>query len=732
VKGARLALLFAGWLAAAASMAAVPRTFRDLADPREVLPKAPHEVERRLALARQMLRGERRSEGVAALQGLLDEETEDRFVWSSDEKTPPRPLRQTARDLIGGLPAEGRAWYEMQFGPQARALLEAAAREGSRETLAKVARLYFHTQAGYEAAMLLARDHLDHGQPLEAIGWLAMIARSPAAREACEPECSVLLAVAWLLSGDEKRAAAALSGLGDRVPEARLRLGNREFALARRGQPDNTAELTRTLSVLIDGTLLAGEPRSDWPQVGGDGARNAEAAWSGALGRMRWSVKTLDPPELETLGPNCVNLRPALEPITTEQTVLARTPKQLFGLDAATGEIVWKFPWKTTVEEPRLAPAFGLPADRPGDLRLRLTRDAPYGQISTDGRRAYLIDGLAAVRGGRQSLALARRGALIVATGQANAAANRLVALDLRREGAMVWAVGGASGQDEPRLAGAFFLGSALPCGPRLFVLAELQGEILLCSLDADSGALEWSQAIARPQFSILEDPVRRLAGATPSLSGGVLVCPTSAGAIVAVDAATRSLLWALPYPQGTSTTRAGQPWLNDPRTLDQALEESQADSFATIDEGRVFVTPPDSRLLWCLDLFSGEELWSCRRDEMGSVACVHGGKVVLVGPRTITALDAAADGKRAWQVAIPSNARPVGRGLRRGSLYYQPTSVPAIVQIDLTSGRIVSETKADAPLGNLALLAGRLLIQSAGEVRGYEEAAEERKPAKD
>jgi hypothetical protein len=39
---------------------------------------------------------------------------------------------------------------------------------------------------------------------------------------------------------------------------------------------------------------------------------------------------------------------------------------------------------------------------------------------------------------------------------------------------------------------------------------------------------------------TILYDSTRRLSGATPSLADGVLVCPTSAGSVVAIDLAQR------------------------------------------------------------------------------------------------------------------------------------------------------------------------------------------------
>ena len=52
--------------------------------------------------------------------------------------------------------------------------------------------------------------------------------------------------------------------------------------------------------------------------------------------------------------------------------------------------------------------------------------------------------------------------------------------------------------------------------------------------------------------------PTRRAAGASPSFSDGILVCPTSAGAVVAVDISTRSLLWGYQYPHVAAARRSG------------------------------------------------------------------------------------------------------------------------------------------------------------------------------
>ena len=101
------------------------------------------------------------------------------------------------------------------------------------------------------------------------------------------------------------------------------------------------------------------------------------------------------------------------------------------------------------------------------------------------------------------------------------------------------------TGEDEPDLAGGFFLGPPLPLMGQLFVLAELKGEIRLLALDATNGKLLWFQQIAHvAELTIDRDTNRRLSGATPSFDDGILVCPTAAGACVGIDLATRSLLW--------------------------------------------------------------------------------------------------------------------------------------------------------------------------------------------
>ena len=93
-----------------------------------------------------------------------------------------------------------------------------------------------------------------------------------------------------------------------------------------------------------------------------------------------------------------------------------------------------------------------------------------------------------------------------------------MVALELKREGAVRWIVGGASqpgsarqgtgnpgrgnpgtGQDAEtnKLTDTFFMGPPLPLLEQLFVIGETRGELRLLALDRSDGQLRWSQLLA-------------------------------------------------------------------------------------------------------------------------------------------------------------------------------------------------------------------------------------------
>src|SRR5262249_51467120 len=125
---------------------------------------------------------------------------------------------------------------------------------------------------------------------------------------------------------------------------------------------------------------------------------------------------------------------------------------------------------------------------------------------------------------------------------------SRLVAIHLT-SGKVLWEVGGRGGKKEAGpLADSYFLGPPLPLGGKLYALLEQEGELRLACLEPLRGNPAWTQTLAGPRTRLLLDGGRRLHAAPLALGEGILVCPTNAGAVVAVDLLSHSLLWAHAY----------------------------------------------------------------------------------------------------------------------------------------------------------------------------------------
>jgi tetratricopeptide (TPR) repeat protein len=285
------------------------------------------------------------------------------------------------------------------------------------------------------------------------------------------------------------------------------------------------------------------------------------------------------------------------------------------------------------------------------------------------------------------------------------------------------WQVGGSTGGTEPRLAGVYFLGTPLAWGSRLYALVELRGAIRLVVLNAETGRLEWTQELALVDQPISRDLFRRMAGASPSISGNVIVCPTSGGGAVAVDLATQSLLWAYQYP------RAARSRLDPNEGQAPALEQRDRwlDATATISDGRVLLTPLEADELHCLDLATGKPLWSQARGENLYVAGIQQERVVLIGRTQVSAVRLA-DGRSAWNATLPlpAGSLPSGRGLVGGGNYYLPLTDASIAQIDLSAGTLTHQLRSPREIvpGNLIWHAGAFISQSAGYLEVFDEAA--------
>ncbi len=687
------------------------------------------------SLARAMERAERRlrdgeyHDVLVFFQQILERQ-EDSFL--DDESATPAQvgLKATARRLIATLPPKGQDTYELLYGTAARRRLDEALAAGDEQAVAEVVRRYFHTSAGQEAALVLAQMEADRGHYLTAAQTYQQLLEVPTAADRFEPQLSVLAAVTWATAGDRERAADTMRSLAQRMPGATVNVAGRALPMPR---PDDDQ-----LTWLVQ---LVGQPKpvdvsgEDWPTKRGDLSRNARRRGGAPHLRPRWEARVVTDPKVESLLANRrdqlshrgVVAMPAASPIAVGDTVLVRTPQNLVAIDWRTGKRIWETR-PEEVEDPQASADFLADAspdwsEMSQPLEDRVWDDALAASLASDGERVFAICGLPLTS--PEDSVVWRVAPALGAAGGPTPMTNRLAAFELATEGKLVWDFDGARPNGE--LAGAFFLGAPLVVDNSLLVMVEIRSAIYLVALEPRTGKLQWQQQLADLELGVGLDPLRRDVGSTPSYAGGILVCPTSAGVVVAVDVVRRELAWVYRYPRHLQSPTDRQPaWQRQVRNRSDREDDRWQDTAVLVADGRVLVASPESAELHCLDLRTGKLEWKHGRGNALFVACVDQGHVLLVGSDGIEALRLE-DGSSVWtggKVALPDGALPAGHGYLSEGRYFLPLTSGQVAAVDVGDGSIASLTghAGESDLGNLICYRGSVISQSATVVDKFEQ----------
>jgi outer membrane protein assembly factor BamB len=662
-------------------------------------------------------------------------------------------IKSETNRLIGALEKPGREAYELQFRARADRMLEQAIAANDAAGIVAVARRWFHTPAGYRATLLAAIDALEASQPLAAAAWLDRLA-SVDGGVSFEPTLSIMRAIAWLRAGDRAAAAAILE---------QTRASGRN--VVRMGGKDVTVSFPAG-GGLAWLTSLVGEPRSrpgshagDWAMHRGDPTRNGVAVASCPLLAPRYRVPLSRHPEESRLleaqrrlhAEQEIAVLPAGTPLAVNGMILVRTTMGLLAVDFETGKRVWlqNGPGVTPLQAAAVGGDGGGDAAE-GDAGGSFTSvfdDATSGTMASDGRLVFVIeshpDAVSPPQAAGMNFRPAMQGMGMRAAGGWREG-NTISAYDVADRGALRWRLPARSvtGKDAGLQTAAWYLGAPLPVGEQLLVLVEERGEIRLDVLDARTGRLEWSQPFAEVDeertIDNRDSHARRLAGLSPALAEGVLVCPTGAGAVVAVDLATRTLLWAHEYPQPRQADVAVLP--NGIRVQRNGfggqgfggggVREQRPgrwlDSAPILSGGRVLLTPGESQELHCLDLRRGATAWRLPRKDRLYVAGVVEGRAIVVGRRAVEALDLA-NGRPLWQRPLNADhGSPSGRGILTGNRFFLPLDTPEVLEIDLADGRIVgrSSARGNAVPGNLLAYRGEVISQGGDSLDVFHQSA--------
>ncbi|MCA9116516.1 MAG: PQQ-binding-like beta-propeller repeat protein, partial [Planctomycetaceae bacterium] len=555
-----------------------------------------YRVQRALRIARDLLEKEQFTEALPLLQKLLESQQDRMLVVPGNNSQVSRSLKAEIRSILTGMSPAGLRSSELQYGAAARAALRNALRTGETDALTDVARQYPVTVAGRQAASLLADRLLDSGEPLAAARWLERLQSELPPGSSPTSADRLRLAVCWYRAGRPERASQALL-----APRNEQQPGEQPQAAA-----EQTRQLLQWLQSAVQSganTLMSLD--AGWWLHQGSASRNTAHHVPEGTGTVhpRWPVAgvslltdaTADPDQAEGTavgqrlrksGRELLRLYrekhsnttlPRSSPLVVGHTVFVRSFSTLAAFRLETGELLWESLPEATFEELALSGPEALTGPiLEFMVRQRLLGDATWATLSSDGTAIYAVEdsGFSRViaRPGRE-------GPLPVA------ATNRLVAFD-PATGRRLWESGGGDGirhaeedstaedssaageessdsQTLP-LAGMFFYGPPLPLSGRLYAIGETDGRIELVSVEhrtagtarRNSAAaaelrpasvpqleVSWRQMLDEVGSSQDEALRRRLSGGTPSASGGVLVCPTGTGSLVAVDLGLRTLL---------------------------------------------------------------------------------------------------------------------------------------------------------------------------------------------
>jgi outer membrane protein assembly factor BamB len=693
--------------------------------------------ERQFDRARDLLSTGRWSDAAALFDEILAAER-DAFLRGTADDATRRSLKAETSRVMQGQPAPGREAYELLFGPRADRDLAAALAADDTAGVVAVARRWFHTPAGRRAALIAAFTALEADQPALAASWLDRIATTPAAGQ-LEPTLSLMRSLALHRSGD---AGAAIDILCSPRPRGPVRIGGRDVALSMTRQ-----EALEWLEEMERGRGRTAV-REEWCQARGVPTRNAVATASRPLLVPRYRVPlTRHPEEVRLLERQRRSLAeaglppmPAGTALAVDGMVVVRTGLGILAVDFDSGKRVWLQSAGTEASAvPLDASAAGAATDiGPQATLARVFDDATGGGLAAADGLVFAIESPAEALlagGGQPDFGGLAANGFLRGGRRTWQGGNRLAAYDTAGRGKPRWRLPRGDAGPRSGVSTTWYLGAPLVAGHELYVLAEEKGEIRLDVLDPASGTVLWSQPLAEldVEHAIISPLARsrRLAGLSPALADGVLVCPIGTGTVVAIDIATRTLLWSFRYQRSVETEdeasgRARMGGIGAAAGASEKPEPAAVDSVPVIANGRVLIAPYDGAELVCLDLREGAPVW---QETVRSPAIVLGATadraIVLV--RSGVEARSLANGRLLWRLAHDEiGGRPSGRGIITAERLLLPCDTPEVLEIALADGSITARCPArgGAVPGNLVAYRGEIISHAVDSLDVFHQSA--------
>jgi outer membrane protein assembly factor BamB len=704
----------------------------DEASENDAITLAPRVLRRQISDAEKAIKNKSYAEAVETLGKILMEEPDELDVQSeefSQDYFLSRPplgivkgsVRGRAAELLESLPPESRELIELRYGVTAKQALEEAIGQYDWTAVEIVARRFFHTQAGYEATLLLSRRYLSEGKPLSAALMCERLLGSPGAVSKFGVKLALYAAECWLEAGRKDNAMRILLDANQKFAGANIDWKGKKYTFA------NDRIWTESDLGVVTRTPISGSLSSDWLIAGGNAQRNGDASANLTMPSPKWHTPlTRGRPDevrlrrfLEGRNPSSPALLGAASATVVGNTIIYKTVDHaLRGIDIDTGKVKWEqslssSPWESS---PQLS-MMGMDVDlsMPDQLAARVWSEVPFWQISTDGQKIFVVSKPSEADINGNNAGQLRNQFPNFALLNQNL--NYLEACSIEGQGKWVWRIGGLDGEDEPKLAGAFFLGAPIPVDGILYSIANLNGETTFIAIDAETGAVQWMQQLAQnPRQNFGETDSDVASNNYLAYADGIVVCPTGTGVVVALDVSSRAFRWAFRYADTAQVgmSRGGPFNSSFRRDVDPLNERRWGGMPVVIADGRVLIASSESDQLNCLDLVTGEVLWNRRRDPYRFIGGVVDNRVLLVGDKSVVALNLN-DGSLAWPapLSLPNYNAIAGTGVRRNGSYFLPLQNQEILEIDIATGKLIGSAQAEVPLGNLLAFRDQVLSVS-------------------
>lgn len=688
--------------------------------------QAPRPVTRLLNEGVDGIREQRYADAISALYALLIDKADelpavfrgqDFFTQESlvaqQSQLYTDTVRRRADKLLATMPTAAREILAVQYGVTASQKLTEAVAQHDQVAIAWVARNFPHTESSYDALTLIARQRLLEGSPIAAALTFRRLLDYPVARERYGPSLLKAAAATLRQAGRVNAAAELMDLYSPMFPGGSIDLDGRQISL---DIADNWLEVLRN-SDELSGTTSVDYVASDWTTVGGNAQRNAVAKTGMPIPSVRWAknihANVLEKNAIESFEQDQTRQGKLLLPkfslrMTNNYVISKTTDDTILAIDFETGNIKWLM--YSTVAPLRSSSgqrtAITSPDVPPENIRNRVWVSDSFGHFSSDRERVFAI---------REKPRGAERFAL---------QQNYLAAYSVENEGELLWTAGNAPAYGLPSdalvpdaLRDAFFLGPPLPVDQQLYCLLQARGQITLAVFDAATGELAWQQQLANTPQQTRLGINRGGQLLTPTLTDGLIVCPTGVGAVVAVDQMTRDIRWS--YVYGSSlTSRPASSGLGG--MMRQPTSGQWLDSRIIAGDGYVVVSPNSFGSLLCLDVLDGEP----KRKPISDPSLVYpisirDGEILVAGQRGLRWFSVDSEKARSSPV-YPDAKLLAGRCVSLGNELLLPLAEKTIVRVDGKTGKVLESVEVGKPVGNLFAYKKNLLSINETEVVAY------------